>query len=130
MQRNGQRHTDDDDEDPYEEQHASIVTSPRTLPTPIRCDRSAHSSIDHIHPLSGCGHQAKAGLDLVHEAVHLEAQSYDVDAQNSLPRQRHGVLPQIVLRRIQAEPVMRAVDLHDQTMVVPADVEVDAARGP
>lgn len=66
---------------------------------------------------------------LTPELVGAKAQAQHGDAQDAVVRQRHLVLPEGIVDGCESLRVLNAVNLHDERVVLPPGVEIDAAVG-
>ena len=66
---------------------------------------------------------------LTPELVGAKAQAQHGDAQDAVVRQRHLVLPEGIVDGYESLRVLNAVNLHDERVVLPPGVEIDAAVG-
>lgn len=69
----------------------------------------------------------ESALHLREEPVCLEPQADDVDPEDTVTAEHHVVLSEVVACHGEAPTVLRSIDLHDEVVPVPHDVEVGAA---
>jgi len=98
------------------------------MPDGSPCQTGGIAPVWHGRAPSRSAEEDVRTADLLHELVSRHAKADDRDPQYPFSHRDSLVLPQCIIDRIECQSMMSAVDLDDETNLVPRDVEVNRDR--
>ena len=116
---------------PYRRPSPPLPRSPSPPRSPLPPVEVSAIDQDSTHPRTDARTAVgQAAADLVQELVLVQTQAEEVDAQDLVVSQRDLIAAEVVGGHLKALAMLDTVDLDDEGVAVPADVEVHPAARP